>query len=408
MKYRSIASLLLTAVIALGTVNPFSLQGGEDIYGSVQQSPLLMPVLVLFIIVVLTDKKCTRNKKILSPLLSMLIVLGSAFFLGDVFFDINGIDLFTIFKYFVAVTSFCTFLLFYYTYPNEIQPAVILYCTICVVLILGYFSGILAPFAHFNNGRLILFGENPNSTSSRIGLAAIFFIHLIVHGRFTLVAKVLFFLGYASLAVYIVLSGSRGTFALVGLFSLVIARKYIFKRVWISAPLILLAIIFAIRFLSSWDFALFNRFEDLENGNNRTELMENAIIIFKSHPLFGAGINGYEVEKLIRGMDHHDSHCIATSIMAMGGLTGIIAFLSFIIASIRRIGFKGAGDPLMVFLYLFFIALKTGGAITWILMWYTFALSIAMGSTNYLDLSNQKSRFSSHIRKLFGSKSNKV
>ena len=99
MKYRSIASLLLTAVIALGTVNPFSLQGGEDIYGSVQQSPLLMPVLILFIIVVLTDKQCTKNNRILSPLLSLLMLLGGAFVLGDLLFDINGMNLFSKFKF---------------------------------------------------------------------------------------------------------------------------------------------------------------------------------------------------------------------------------------------------------------------------------------------------------------------
>ena len=131
----------------------------------------------------------------------------------------------------------------------------------------------------------------------------------------------------------------------------------------------------------------FSRYKILQNSE-----MEQALIIFMDNPLVGVGYNGYSEEKYLRGFDHRDSHNIVTSILVMGGIVGIIAFVAlWITLIIPTIKCRGASvAPVALSVSMLLVSMKTGGVITYVLMWFIYAISYSWALSNTQGLSNDK------------------
>lgn len=119
----------------------------------------------------------------------------------------------------------------------------------CVILSLLIFTGLLSSMIDVHNGRLWLWGENPNSSSGRWAVATIYIIYFCIYNPLSWNKyRYLFVIGVFPLLLLIVMSGSRGsllitTLCLILLFFKSINKSFLKSIIFliiICIPLILL------------------------------------------------------------------------------------------------------------------------------------------------------------------------
>ena len=385
-KINTIVLYLFSAALALGTINPFALSQSED---TVDSSMTIIFTIVFVIIVALRYGIKKLSAKIVIPVLLLFV----GFVLGDFIYDLTTANLGFLLRFGVVLFCFYEFIVYFSNNPEMIEKSLVVYSITCVlVLLFVYFSGVTSIMT-VSKGRLSIFGENANSTSSRMVFAVLFFIYDIIHNKRILVLKILESLSILLLLYFIIQSGSRGSLLSVafGLLLLVSFSHIRSRRKWFILSIVFVVALFALPYLmNNDDISILNRLEELKEGNVRTILMANAVDIYMDYPFFGAGANGYQVEKSLRGYSYLDSHCIITSIMAIGGTLSLFAFLALWLTVFVKTIKLGKSNilPLVIMVCITFIALKTGGVITYVLMWYCYAICYSMGYSSKTNFNN--------------------
>ncbi len=370
---------LLSIALALGTINPFSIDPTVE----AESELVLMPILaVSFSIIVLFRYGLKGIPKI-------VIVSAILFFvgcmIGDFLYDYYSTDYWFLAKLFSVLLFFFSCIIYFSNNPEKIKVSLIIYSISCVVVLVVVYFFSNSGIVEISKGRMSIFGENANSTSSRMLIAALFFLYDLINNRRNNIIKVLELLSLLLLLLFIIQSGSRGSLisVMVGIVIMIAFSdiKTTRKTILIIVGLVVVAI--AIPWLiHNENISIFERLQELEEGNVRSTLMLNAIDIYKDYPFFGAGSNGYQVEKMNRYYSSLDSHCILTSIMAIGGTFALFFFIClWIIIFKKTLQIRKTNIfPIIVFLCITLIALKTGGVITFVFMWYCYAISYAMSA----------------------------
>ena len=182
---------------------------------------------------------------------------------------------------------------------------------------------------------------------------------------------------------YIIESGSRGSFlaAVMGVGLVILfTGTSMASKLRLSAVGGLFVLLFLPSLLHNEDVAMFERLDELGAGNSREELIQNALIITADYPILGCGNHGYLQEKMNRGMDLHDSHNLLASVFVMSGLVGLCSICLFLYRllvgawRVRKLNILS----LVLLLSMVFIAMKTGGVLTFMLMWYIYAVVAAI------------------------------
>ena len=168
----------------------------------------------------------------------------------------------------------------------------------------------------------------------------------------------------------------------------------IFKAIILGTNLFLIiALVIALSWLNFFfsnyteELSVFERFNDLQEGDSRQVLIKNAMTLFYDSPFWGYGVNGYEYMKETSFHDIRDSHNMLVSILATSGLLGFTSILCFfkrIIASIRT-SFRNDKFATALLVYVFLISMKTGGIITYSMMWFAYALILSNSLFNRND-----------------------
>ena len=377
----------ISAVMALGTVNPFALS--HSTRDQETQSFLIYPALIFVIISFISDKKTLYFKsKIIWQNTLLLFSLWIIIVLSDIIYGFNHILVTEYNLFFFVRLLFCFFSFYILTilfiHTRKLEECLLIFSIIMVILFLPFLLKIQAFSSNFmiSNGRLWMYGENPNTFSARMSIAIIFFSNCILQKKFNLYVRITFVIFVFILTFGVLLSGSRGSLAIVTLSFCYLIFKDLktSKLILIGIPSIILGIILLINFIDLDTFSIFNRFEKLaDNDNPREVFMVQAIDIWKDHPIIGSGYDGYQNEKLILFREVKDSHCIVTSILAMGGILGVMCFLTFISGLLRyqyKI-IKRSAIPFILSVFMFFVSLKTGGIIAYFFMYYIYSWCMA-------------------------------
>lgn len=388
-KITNILLYLLSISLAIGSINPFNPVVGEQ--NEAVNNGFTPLLLVLFLFFAMLDTKIYQGYKKIAKYVLLLIAFLIVVVLSSILYDINTwhshIEFFL--KLFIAELSFVVLFLYFYHYKQCLVISMKLYMATCIVIITLYFLGALDNYSYISNGRLVIFGENSNSFSARISLAFIFVLYFIKQNESkTFIIKWGLIVSCVLLYAYIFLSGSRGSFIAVSLCVCFVFVEYVKKHIF--ALLFLLVVLgMGHYFISNTvayvdsNYSMFERLEELKEGNERSKLMKYAVDIYLDNPVWGCGVNGYEQEKRLRGYSTKDSHCIATSILAISGFVGISLFSIYIFCLLRENRKKTANVmPFLITIFMLFISLKTGGVLTYMLMWYTYGVSLALSYSN--------------------------
>ena len=254
-------------------------------------------------------------------------------------------------------------------------------------VVLMYFLILSGTGTEFKNGRVLLFGENPNTIGVKAAIGFSIVLARLLSSKISF--KTLFFgaVTIFSFLNLVILSGSRG--ALISIFLVVLASIFytkisLWKKVLFAISGAAFSIYFLIFILSSNAEFGSRILRTVETGDTgRSELWRAGVKIIEDNLLFGVGIPGAYPEMFKHTGRATDVHNIFLYVLMTTGVVGFFFFFQFIFRMGKNLyaSFRQNGNVvfLLIFILLLFNMAKTGGSISKILNWFFFAVLI--GST---------------------------
>lgn len=370
---------LLAFFLAFGSVNPFKLGSVSDQITDQQGlSPILFIVCILLSLINKESyQRITAKRNFYFPLLLMTTIIFISSVIWDVSTIPNHLDFFI--KLMIGIVGFVTISSYFELYPKALKVSLLIYAYTSVTILLLFFIGRLDAFSYYSNGRLWIFGINPNTFSFMMGLGALYLANDLFSKERKGIIKLINIVSILIVFLYILLSGSRGTLLFIVVSMFILLLPYMGKKWFLIIPVVFVVFFISSRFLQSNtnDITIVERMQTIGQEDDREELIYNALSLFTDSPLYGLGRNGYVEQRLERFHDPRDSHNILLSIMVMGGILALICYLVFLKRMYAYVKTNRDRLALCLFVYVLLMSLKTGDVITFMLMWYVFAIAIS-------------------------------
>jgi len=354
---------LFSFFLAFGKYDPFKTNG------------FYFDVIILCMIFCLALFTNVLSKfKIYESQLLILIYIGIIIFVAGVFY---GEPIFN-FKYFSAILIFWFLSYFFRNNPKTCIYSLLFFATSSSLIALLYTYGYFSDELIIKQGRLIIFEENPNSISSRMAISFIVLMCIIIENplKFNRI-RFIFILALPSLFIFVVDTGSRGSFLglILGTVLLALLAKIPKSYKFLISFCVFMISISSINFMGGT--SLFERFYDSDRLIGvREEIWSNAMQIFYDYP-FGVGEIGYVSEMIERYSMEFDTHNLFIYFLVTGGFTSFLLFIYFLKKLFLKsiINFKnGSSLTLIIFAFLIFLISKTGGVLTYLMLWYLFSI----------------------------------
>lgn len=335
---------------------------------------------VLIVYVLFTDRSrliLMENIKDAFPLFLIFLIF---LFLGAILpYQIKEESVIN-FKFLSAIFLFIFLSSFFSMRPRDVAFSLIFFGIGAGLLSILYGLGFFGTEAYeIRNDRLNLLGENPNSLSVRVSLGILFLVWGSVENVLNLnrFFRVILLIPVPFMFNLILASGSKGSFLLciasIALYILLLKNisKYVKFGVIISG---VVAFHFALSLF--FESSLYERFLTSDFTSGRSDIWDAAINIFLENPL-GIGEVGYKVEILRRLGVIIDTHNLFVYLLVTGGIIALILFLYFMtkifIKNIRRYKYDKNIIFLLIFFSMVFVMSKTGGVLSYLIMWYFLA-----------------------------------
>lgn len=359
--------LLFTFFLGFGLFDPF---GTEGLYFTVLTFIMLCSILLW--------PQLLKNLRLFSVQILQLLSISFIFIGMDLIHSQNlPIDVSINVKYWGAIIVFGFLSCVFYANPRFCLCSTLVFSISCSLIAILYGLGSFSSLMDVINGRLIIFGENPNSISTRMSISfIIIFYHVLVNPLKLKAYRYLLLLALPSLFYMVVDTASKGSFLILIIGMIVVLfSSHIKRKILIGSMLIVFSIGLPIFISYLESTSLFARYTDQELTTGRSTIWKVVIDIFMDHPL-GVGEAGFFYEMADR-FTYKDAHNLFLYILACGGVFAFVLFLIFL----QKL-FKNAivtaknGDwfSLILLLFMMLIAFKTGGVLTYLIMWYFFAV----------------------------------
>lgn len=246
----------------------------------------------------------------------------------------------------------------------------------------------------YENGRLLLFEENPNVMGVKAGFAFLITISKLIN-NFSIKRSIIIIpicIPFISLTA---MSGSRGAFVsmFLGLAVLLYFRKTGVFNKWAVIVFGALGSVMLITYLLETNPVMAERLlTTVETGDiGRNVLWDAAFNIIKDHIVIGAGFEGVKPRMYAYSGAYMKPHNIFLYVWIVSGLPGIILFIIFLtrLTKLLFYHYKKHGDSLnlVLFVIVVFNMSKQGGSIEKTLFWFFFA--VLLGSTVHIMNKNE-------------------
>lgn len=376
--------ILQCAYWLLAFLSPF---GSADLFNlrnavgkSNEQNSILPIIFGLCILFSIVDKNIRMNaqyvKQFIMPLGGFFLIITLSGLLND--YSDFGIAYYI--KLFAAESGFLLLSMGFITYPKLLKESLMIYAYTSTGIAIAFFSGLLDGGYHFSNGRLWIFGINPNTFSFMMGFAVLIFLYQIpniIETKYKLLNSFFIIL----LLFLILLTGSRGTLIFIIISLMIMHSKYLFKKFYIFLFIGTLCIFTITFWVSNYteEIAIFERFSTMQGTDSREDLIEKTYHIFEESPIIGIGAMGYKDEMMRRYKEERDAHNIIFACLAMSGIIGTTFLFLFLYKLFRSSTSKSYNKDisLSIFIYMLLISMKTGNVLTYSLMWYIFAIAFS-------------------------------
>jgi len=360
--------IFFSFILALGNL--------VDLFGAGILEILAIIVGFLIIIERKNQKNILKYGKQAFPLFIILVIL----FFANVFYGYTGIDdQFLNLKFLLAIVIYILLSAFFENDKKGMLLSLLLFSIGTAILSILYFFDLLQGGLELRKDRLIFLGENPNSLSIRISLGVFLLIWMSLKNIFNSIFKrILLLIPVPFMIALIVASGSKGSFVLciLSVLMLIFISKNISKKYkYIFISFLFIFLVFSLDFLLKSN--LYERFAESELTTGRLDIWKEAMDIFYSNP-FGVGENGYKQEIKFRIGESLDTHNVFIYLLVTGGLISLVLFIYFYLKILQKsiISYKISREPVFIIIWIsmFIIMSKTGGVLTYLIMWYFLAV----------------------------------
>lgn len=389
-KVKSILLYVFTIVLALGTWNPFApVQLESDADGG---SGVAQIFTVIFVGVLLVLKYYNKQQPVKANFRKYIIFFFFSLLFTTVFTSISVMSI-SNYVYFTKL-ALCIFLVYiipssFSTYLEVIYKSFFVFSVSSSIIALLAFSSVLGDVLINHGGRFFLFGENPNSSGGRMALAIFFCIYFIIDNPLQW-GKTRYFLFIAIIPLLLLLmaGGSRGSiiiaFACILCYLFLRPKANIVNITFIGICLgIFLLIGSQLIIENNQDFTVIERLISMREGNDggRDLLMDRSLDVYLSNSLlFGSGTIEYVRDMKTTFNEERVVHNLFVYLLPVSGMVGSLLFYLFFFGLLKRCIKYRKRDilPSILFLFMFLLAYKTGGILTYLLMWYIWASIISI------------------------------
>lgn len=247
----------------------------------------------------------------------------------------------------------------------------------------------------YENGRLLLFEENPNVMGAKAALAFLITISKLIN-NFSIKRLFVILLICVPFLSLVAMSGSRGAFVsmFLGLAVLLYFRNTGVVNKWAIIIFGILGSTMLITYLLETNPVMAERLSTtVETGDiGRNVLWGAAVNVIQDHIIIGAGFEGVQPRMYAYSGAFMKPHNIFLYVYIACGLPGIIFFITFLtrMTKLLLLHYKKYGDSLnlVLFVIVVFNMSKQGGSIGKTLFWFVFA--VLLGST--INILNQEEK----------------
>ncbi|THD66797.1 O-antigen ligase domain-containing protein [Robertkochia marina] len=266
--------------------------------------------------------------------------------------------------------------------PSLIPKVLVIFVMSIFAMYLLFLAG--QGISYFN-GRILIFGENPNLIGTKAALAFIIALGFITNKQQSKSIKILLIGTLLPLLHLTILSASRGALLslLLGVILLTISLK---TQLWKKMILIAFGMVFVtglfIYILETNPVFRYRILSTVEHGDTgRNEIWEGAIQAIKNNLFFGVGLPADKLTMFLHGAGFRDPHNVFLWVLLTTGVVGTFFFVWFIF----RIGLYlirySRSERFAVYFLIYTTVLlnmsKQGGAIGKILFWFLFGVLIS-------------------------------
>lgn len=383
--------VFFSGLLAFGTWNPFvPFNPDNDAESGIG---LIQLTSVIFIIYLLMRKKSVGiSMKRWSNVLYAFYFI----FALTALVDINNISITTLSVLIkLLLVIFLCILLPYLMIENKnyIYISIYTFSIVSSIIAVLFWCGFLESFITYSQGRFCLFGENPNSTSARFSLAFIFFFDILLRNPFNW-SKIRYWqlLFLIPLINIVFASGSRGSSIIlvisIFLYLILYPHKNVINKIFVIIFFVSIFVVGGIYLLvNNSDYVIIERLLETYNvGGDASRDMLNfyAISIWLDSPIMGEGIVGFQKEMLLQFNETRTVHNLYYYILSTSGIIGFIPFICFVYQLFKDAISVKKQEPVsfVVLIFMLLMAYKTGGILTYMLMWYVFSIIITFKLKN--------------------------
>lgn len=378
--------ILLCVVLGFGTWNPFEASYLDDETSgiSINQIVSILCIALLFLLTINVKSKKYPNR-------SNLVIFVFILFMSTVFnsFSYIGEEIMFFVKIIASMSLIYIIPKVFINNTSNIHDGLLVFSIVSSIVAFLGLSGLLGDVLINHSGRIWLFNENPNSTGTRMALSIFYLIYFCLSNPKQIGKKRFFLLLLIAAPFFIlIMGGSRGSililvisiliYLLYGTTSSKVAKYVVIALMFVSAAYGVNDIL-----NKNPELSLISRFQDLEEGGDagRKELNKMSIsILLDNNVLIGTGNIKYTKEMLAKFNETRVAHNMYVYIFVVSGLFGVFFFLLFIYGMIKRCWRYREIDvlPGIFLLFMLLIAYKTGGVLTYLLMWFIFSIIISL------------------------------
>lgn len=340
----------------------------------------IVPVLVVVFIMLsfLNINKVAINFLNIKSILLFLLVITLGISEVVNFNILYSIDLIN-FKLIIAILFFII-LTDYLTRDKGFRDIMFLSFSLGVIVLL-IISLIFSDIGYYYKGKYMIVDENPNSTGTRFALAAVFLCYFVLDGiknKLYLVFSLALFL---ILTYFTILTGSRGSLIFLIVSSLILVfyseNTLLFKMLIITSSIILSLIGFGLLLNMEGDIG--QKWSLAAEGDlaGRNMIWDVALNIFYDNPFMGVGHSQYlyYMESAIGSAK--DAHNLFVFLLATGGIVAFTLynlFFLYLLNKAIKARHYDRGLRLALWLCILILALKTGGALVYLVLWFLYAI----------------------------------
>lgn len=378
---------LLAFTLPFGSVSPFNLSTVQNVDSIMSSQMGIAPVLLaLCAFVAVLSGDIFHNTSTVKKMLTPLVVFFVTITISSLIYGLYDFPWVYLLKLLADIAAFYILSLFFIRHINILDTSLKIYAYTCVLIVSAFFAGFLDSFLFYSNGRLWIFGINPNTFSFLMGFGVLIIADSFNHPNKRELILIFNIVSIILIMIYIIMSGSRGTFLTVLICMFIVLYNKVKSKFYIVIPIVVIAIFSVVSFYHSHqnDISIFERLSEIEE-DSRTKLIQSTLTLYTESPFIGYGVNGFKEQMRSRYHEERDSHNVIITNLGMSGTIGTVAFIIFLIYLFRVCWNNRKRNllGLVLFVDVFLMSLKTGGVLTFAMMWYAFAAINALSYVHH-------------------------